>query len=304
VALLALAGASLFAGAWAGLVRIGVPLHAPNPETLAGHGAIMVGGLLGTLIGVERAVALDRRWAFAAPLASGLGTVAALAGVDWSIVTGLFVLASGVFVAANAAVTLRQLAVFTLVMLLGAVAWTAGNVAWAMGVTVERLVLLWAAFLGSRLPRAARAQPPARLHRRSPFGCSAPWCSRFQGARCSAVFERRSARIAGVSLVALTVRLVHDIALSRACGQPAGDGDQRAPRILLACAGWAAAGGQRAARAGAALRCGAARRFWATYFDGFGHAPIILPAVLAHQPPHAPLCMPRSRSCTARSPCA
>ncbi len=58
--------AALLAGLWAGLVRIGWPrprLYAPLP---AAHGPLMVCGFLGTLICLERAVALNRGRACAA----------------------------------------------------------------------------------------------------------------------------------------------------------------------------------------------------------------------------------------------
>jgi hypothetical protein len=42
------------------------------------HGPVMVMGFVGTLIGLERAVAYGRRWAFAAPGLTGLGPVALL----------------------------------------------------------------------------------------------------------------------------------------------------------------------------------------------------------------------------------
>jgi hypothetical protein len=49
------------------------------------HGPVMVMGFLGTLIGLERAVAYGRRWAFAAPGPTGLGAVALLAGLPTTL---------------------------------------------------------------------------------------------------------------------------------------------------------------------------------------------------------------------------
>jgi hypothetical protein len=48
-----------------GLVRLGWALAAPAPLA-AFHGPLMVAGFLGTVIGLERAVALGRLWAYAA----------------------------------------------------------------------------------------------------------------------------------------------------------------------------------------------------------------------------------------------
>ena len=64
--LLLIALLTLLAAAWAGLLRIGWVL--PTTDGLAaGHGPLMVSGFLGTLIGLEHAVALaalGRRWAY------------------------------------------------------------------------------------------------------------------------------------------------------------------------------------------------------------------------------------------------
>lgn len=68
--LLATAIATLLVATWAGLRRMGWALPTPN-SLVAGHGPLMVSGFLGTLIGLERAVALAdlggwldvRRWA-------------------------------------------------------------------------------------------------------------------------------------------------------------------------------------------------------------------------------------------------
>ena len=76
----ALAGASLVGGIAGGLWRLGVAVPDPLSFAAAGqlllaHGALMICGFLGTVIGIERAVAVKHRWAFAAPLASGTGAL-------------------------------------------------------------------------------------------------------------------------------------------------------------------------------------------------------------------------------------
>src|SRR3970282_1581372 len=71
---------ALLAALWGGLLRLGWQLPAPPTPVAAFHGPLMVAGVLGTVIGMERAVALGRAWAYLAPLASGLGALALLAG--------------------------------------------------------------------------------------------------------------------------------------------------------------------------------------------------------------------------------
>ena len=63
LALVVLAGVALLAGMWAGLVRIGWSLPTLQPDLVSLHGPLMLGGFLGPVIGLERAVALGRAWA-------------------------------------------------------------------------------------------------------------------------------------------------------------------------------------------------------------------------------------------------
>ncbi len=78
VALLALGAFCLALGVAGGLLRLGVPIAAPRGA--AYHGFLMTGAFLGTVIALERAIALARPWAFVAPLASGLAGVLLLLG--------------------------------------------------------------------------------------------------------------------------------------------------------------------------------------------------------------------------------
>jgi hypothetical protein len=75
LALVASAGLALLAGLWAGLVRIGWPLLPIEDDLVLLHGPLMLGGFLGLVIGLERAVALNRPWALAAPALAGASTV-------------------------------------------------------------------------------------------------------------------------------------------------------------------------------------------------------------------------------------
>ena len=82
VPLLALAMLALFAAMWAGILRLGWPWPPLRPTLPMAHGPLMVGGFLGTLISLERAIALGKRWTFAAPLATGLGALMLIAGIS------------------------------------------------------------------------------------------------------------------------------------------------------------------------------------------------------------------------------
>jgi hypothetical protein len=70
--LLLVVGATAVTGVLAGLSRAGV-VAAWGPRYGAAHGPLFVLGVFGTLIALERAVALGRTWAFLAPVAGRLG---------------------------------------------------------------------------------------------------------------------------------------------------------------------------------------------------------------------------------------
>lgn len=137
--MLALAGA--LAG---GLARLGWRL-----PTTAGlvvfHGPLMVAGFLGTVIGLERAVALGRLWAYVAPLATGLGAVALAAGAPGG--AWLMTLGSAVMVLVFVEIVREQMALFTGVMALGACSWLAGQILWVAEWPIHRVVYWWVGFL-------------------------------------------------------------------------------------------------------------------------------------------------------------
>ena len=56
-----------------------------RPTLRVAHGPLMVSGFLCTLIGLERAVALDRRWTYLGPLFTGLGAFLLIMGVAGSL---------------------------------------------------------------------------------------------------------------------------------------------------------------------------------------------------------------------------
>src|SRR5665647_1134002 len=83
--LLVLAFVSLFGGVAAGLARLGWPFPPPVAELAALHGPLMASGFFGTVISLERAVALSRRWGYLGPLLCGLGAAAGSLGAPFAI---------------------------------------------------------------------------------------------------------------------------------------------------------------------------------------------------------------------------
>ena len=97
--LLAAGFVALALGVGAGLARMGWAFPLPDPGLIAWHGPLMVAGFFGTVISLERAVALSARWAYAAPLAAALGTLTLIAALPLAAML-LFIAASLVLVAA------------------------------------------------------------------------------------------------------------------------------------------------------------------------------------------------------------
>ncbi len=145
--LMALAVVALFAGLWGGLLRLGLSLPTVATSAAELHGPLMALGFLGTLVSLERAVALGRWWAYVGPLAAGGGSVAALAGVPDSLGPALLVLGGAVVLAGYVALHRRQPSAHNAVMGLGGVAWCAAAVLWLTGSDVARFAPLLAGFL-------------------------------------------------------------------------------------------------------------------------------------------------------------
>lgn len=165
VVLLAAGALAMALGLYAGLYRIGwpVPAGAPLAEI---HGPLVVSGFFGTLINLERAVALHHPWAYAAPLAAALGAAALLMGTPAPLATGLFALA-GLAAVANGAVVVRlQPTLFNVVLLVGAFSWLIGNAHLMIGTPMRGLAGWWLVFFvatiaAERLELSRLLQPPA-----------------------------------------------------------------------------------------------------------------------------------------------
>jgi len=138
---------ALLGGMWAGLERIGWTLPSLGPDLPAAHGPLMVSGFLGTLISLERAVAVQQPWAYAAPLLSGVGGLALLGGAAAPAGPILVTLGSLGLVGILGWILRQHLAWFTVVMELGALAWLAANVAWLAGAAIPAVAPWFAGFL-------------------------------------------------------------------------------------------------------------------------------------------------------------
>src|SRR5512142_2196380 len=136
----------LLAGLWAGLLRLGWQI--PAAQGLAAtHGPLMVAGFLGSLITVERVVALRQRWMYAAPLLTGLGWIAGLVfpgRVEGPLLISLGSLGTVIILGI---MVRREPALHVMTIAAGAVCWLVGNLLWLGGLPIFQVVFWWAAFL-------------------------------------------------------------------------------------------------------------------------------------------------------------
>lgn len=211
IALLALGAACLVAGVLGGLARLGLPIALPMAA--ANHGALMTGGFLGTVVSLERAIALGKPFAFGAPLAAGLGAVLLLLGARAAgLVLELF--APLFLIAASVDILRRQVQAHLVVLLVAALAWAVGNAMNLAGMAPNVSAAWWFAFLV--LTIAAERLEMTRLMKRRPI--AAPL---FHGSvalvlagALASVFDAAVGGVVfGVGLVALAAWLaVFDIA--------------------------------------------------------------------------------------------
>ncbi len=295
--LLLLGFIALFVGTGAGLARLAWPMPDVAAGAAAWHGPLMICGFFGVVISLERAVALGRGWAYAAPLFAGLGTAALLhGGMAWAPLG--YLAGSIVLLVATLAVLRRQREGFVVVLAAAAACWTVGTALWAGGAAVHEVVAWWLAFLvltiaGERL-ELSRFMPPSPLALRTFTGIVAvlgfallPSLAPGQPAAAWGL------HVFGAALLALAGWLLrHDIA-RRTVRQ------RGLTRYIAVCLlsgyGWLALGAAIVALSG--LQPGTAAYDAAlhalllgfVFSMVFGHAPIIFPAVLRVAVPYHPV---------------
>ncbi|MCD6726016.1 MAG: hypothetical protein LT070_02130 [Solirubrobacteraceae bacterium] len=164
--LLALALVALLTGLWAGLLRLGFDIPELRPALASLHGPLLVLGFLGTQIGLERAVALRRRWPYLVPAAAAAGALWLVVGLPADVGKALLAVGGLGLVAVFVVVHRIQASWHNVVMGLGALAWLVGSVAWLAGAALADVVPWLAAFLvltivGERLELSRMRRPPA-----------------------------------------------------------------------------------------------------------------------------------------------
>ena len=280
--LLAAAVGALTIGVWGGLERIGWQLPAQHSEPIALHGPLMVFGFLGTVVSLERAVALRRWWGYIAPPLTLAGVALLLVGDGRAGRTALLV-AGLVLVAMFVLILCTHVTEATLTLTLAALLWCGGAFLWLAGRDLVEVVPWWTGFLvvtilGERLELAALS----RLTATGRVTFAVQTVLLIIGL---VLGGRRGAQLLGAALVASSVWLFR-FDISRHTIKRSG-----LPRFvavsLLAGYGWLLLGGVFWLRYGLDVAGPARDAELHAVFVGFvfsmifGHAPVIFPAVLA-----------------------
>lgn len=285
------AAVSLLAGLWSGLARLGLSLPTSDVAQPSTHGALMTLGFLGTLIALERAVALGAAWAYAAPAAAGAGGLAVTIGAPDGIGQLLLVVGGVTLVANFVAVHRIQASLHNVVLTAGAVCWVVAAVLWLVGWEIPRLVPWLAGFLvltiaGERLElsRLVGASRTARQLFVTAVGVFAV------GLVGSLIVEPIGVRVAGVGLLGIAAWLARfDVA--RRTIHARGLTRYMAVALLLGY-GWLAVGGLLWTINGNPDGGPAYDAMLHAVFLGFvmsmvfAHAPVIVPAVLGRPMPY------------------
>ncbi len=286
------AGLSLLAGLDAGLLLLQVPAPVDARHLPDVHGPLMVLGFLGTLIALERAVALRSALGYAAPVLLGLGGLALAAGLP--LVLGQVILLDGTLALLVLLVALwrRRRDDAVVVEVLAATLAALAALLWVR-VDAAVVVPLLAGFVV--LTIAAERVELARIHlptsaERVLVAVGALVATAATGA---VLFPDAGSRAFGGTLLVLVCWLApRDVARRtvRSTGQA-----RFSAAAMLAGYGWLAVAGVAWLVAGLTTTPAAHDVVVHTIVLGFvmsmvlAHAPVILPAVLRRPVPYRPL---------------
>jgi hypothetical protein len=285
-------GLALLAGLDAGLLLAGLPTPVDRSDLTTRHGMLMVLGFLGTLISLERAVALRQPWGLLAPGCLGLGGLLLAFGAPQWIAALLLVNGCLALVAVYTQLYARQYDEATAVEMLGAVAALAGAGLW-FRLEIHSLLPGLVTFI--LLTITAERVELARLHR-------PPGSERIllilsgivvAGALTTLMLGEVGARLFGVAVLILTLWSANgDVARKtiKLKGLP-----RFSAAALLLGYFWLAAGALIWMVGGTPASFNAYDAAVHTVFLGFGmsmviaHAPVILPAVIRRPLPYHPV---------------
>jgi hypothetical protein len=295
LAFLLLGGIALLAGLNGALLLLGVWAPIASTRLPEVHGPLMVFGFVGTVVVLERAVAVRRGWAYLSPGLLGAGGIALISPLPVIVGQAALVAGSAVLLAIYAEIWRKQAAVSTGVQVLGAVAGLMATIFWLRGIGIPQLAPLLILYLvltiaGERL-ELSRISPTVDQRAESwMLGISMALCF---GAVVALVWPVAGYPLLGIGMLALVVWLFrHDVAtrLVRSTGLP-----RYMACCLLAGYGWLVVVGGIWLLQGAVYSGPGYDAMMHAVFLGFvvsmimAHAPTILPAVLRRPLPYRPI---------------
>jgi hypothetical protein len=274
---------SLVAGLAGGLLRAGaVPAADWVARAGLAHAQLMLCGFIGTVIALERAIALRRAAGYAVPALAAAGGVLALGGAAGPAGWTNLAAALGL-VAVNLALRARQPAPHATLLVVGAAAWGLGALRQLSGAPPDAIAAAWFAFVV--LTVAAERLEMTRLMRRRPGAgpaLAATVALLVAGVAAAGVAPRAGGVAFGLALAALAAWLLAFDVARRTVAVPG------LPRYMAVCLlggyAWLAIAGLAWATH-ASVGTG---RDLALHALGlgfvlsmmFGHAPVILPALV------------------------
>lgn len=287
------AGACLLLGLDAALLLLGAPAPLKADRLPDVHGMLLVFGFVGTLVSLERAVALGRRSGFVAPGLLATGGLLLVSPAPLALGQGALLVGAAVLVGVYVPLWRRQRDDAVLVQALGAVLGAGALLLWRGGAPVPTLVPWLAAFVvltiaGERLELARIAMGPSAGTRLLQLA------SALIGAVVtSLLWPSVGQPLLGVTVLTLVAWLArHDVATKtiRSRGLT-----RFMAASMLAGYAWLAVAGGVWALAGPTLDGPAYDAVIHAVFLGFtmsmimAHAPVILPAVLRRPLPYHPV---------------
>lgn len=287
-------GFALLAGLDAALLLLGLPAPVTLDRLPRVHGALLVLGFVGTVVFLERAVALRRWWGYGAPVFLGLGGILLLSPLPLAVGQGLFALGTVVQIAVYGALWRRQESEALALQVLGAFAATGSALLWWGGTPVATALPWFATFLiltiaGERL-ELARVGSLRGGSERLVMGLG---MAVFIATVASTLWPVVGHPLLGLALLALVGRLLgFDVArrLVRSTGLP-----RYMAWCLLAGYAWLIVAGGVWLLLGQVTEGPGYDAVIHAVFLGFtmsmimAHAPVILPAVLARPLPYRPV---------------
>jgi hypothetical protein len=293
VLLLLPAGVALLAGLDAALVLLGLPAPVHTDRLADVHGMLMVLGFVGTLVALERAVALRRTAGFAAPALLGLGGLVLVSPAP--LAAGQAVQVAGAVALLGLYVPLwrRQRDEAVLVQALGAVLAVGAAVLWFGGADVPTLTPWLVGFVvltiaGERLELARLVMGPSAGSRLVLAAAGV-----VVGVLAALLWPVPGTALLGVAFLALTAYLAtHDVA--RRTVRTSGLTRFMAGNMLAGYA-WLGVAGSIWLIGGPAVDGPPYDAVLHAVFLGFtlsmimAHAPVILPAVARRPLPYHPV---------------